>query len=243
MTSKFDGFLKLFIKISLRNDETLTNILSSHQSILLKGNKAFHEPHITVMVLHIKMNTKHTEYFTSQQFCGTINDLYSIEQSPLLEIKTSFKIIGSHPECFVYSLDNSPDFDDYIYRFKKLIIDHLCRELNLIAEDHSYNSVNSDERSYTDFVSEGEVIFRTSSFNTFNRELCEMTMVRHITIVSSFDLKKHNKVLFKEYNKSQDKSELLSSELSPIPNSLLNIDLTESFISTSMKKDGVFCRY
>lgn len=242
MTSMFgeEGYIKLFIQLSL-NDPSLINIAKSYQGILLNNKGTFNPLHVTILVIHIKRGTSYTDYLTSDVFFNDVTELYIKRHFSFPLESIEFSVQGKRPECFILNLnDKDRSFSMDIVLFNNSI-------LELIQQKTSYNVLaffSKEERMYVSHRDKDD----KELFIVSNSHLSEAEYVKHyhMTIVTSFDIKKHNKELFKVYNKSDDgdKLNLLMSKIEKEKVECLSeIGLTESSILFSFKKDGQYVKY
>jgi hypothetical protein len=202
MKSFFECHTKHFLKVAL---VTNTDALVAKQAQILKGKTPTYPLHLTLAVIHVLNDTPCSAYFVSDEFSKDLVNIFP-DQSRLFaeDSPTSYAIMGTKPECFAIVYDNCDAFKDFIDDFKKSLCLLLCNKYDLIGEERLI-----DEK-YEYMVlknSEGVEVLKMPWSRT-EYPVC------HVTLFTSFDLKRCNKPLFKKYEKAEDKLAFLSKEWS-----------------------------
>ena len=238
MASKYEGFVKLFLQITIDDNEPLAKLLDSYQRKLLNGKIPYNASHITLLVLSIKTGTVRYNYFTSKEFLIDVKDIYEKElkvKHYALELSKEYSVVGSNPECFIINLGPIEILNNY----KINIINILCSKFQLVAKlnDENPDNIYTEYRSKID-----DCIVFTSSINSGNI----MNTTYHTTIVTSFDIKNHNKKLYKVYRENNNKCEMFLTEINKIIPDIdekIKIDFSNTSILISFKVDNNFIKY
>ncbi len=185
--SWFNGYTKYFVKIPLDDNA----LLKEKQSTILKGKNPTHEAHFTLAVIHVAPDTICTDYLKSTAFT---EDMANIYKGPTqIEIKSVQKaIMGVKPECYALCFDTNNAYTTLAKEFRSSVCYFMMEKFNLTYE----NELINNEYDYMTLFHEGKVVMRIPSGKD---PIC------HVTIMTSFDLKRCNKQLHKEFDESNDK--------------------------------------
>lgn len=221
MTSWFKNHTKYFIKTNLYNDE----VLKTKQALLLSDNEPKYPLHLTLGVIHVAEETSYTEYFKSEEFVADARKIYDYAPLGMAIKEAHYVMMGTRPECFALLLETADDaYTKMVNTFKIDLRLFLCEKLNLHSE------VRTIDEKYTYIVlcdNEGVDVLKMP--HTDNEPAC-----CHLTILSSFDLKRCNKPLFKKYEKSGDKLAFLSGEFGSVADlAMKTIELDQLLVSSS----------
>lgn len=201
MTSWFKGHTKRFIKAPLLNDA----LLLEKQSSILNGKKATNPLHLTLTVIHVAEGTAHADYLTSNAFTDDVRDIFRIHSVAIHNPR--YLMMGTKPECFTIVMDTKNDsYTQKVLMFKSVLSRLLCNKLELDYKE----CVIDDQYTYRVFYDKEGVEMLKIPYDI------EATAICHLTLFTSFDLKRCNKALFKRYTTAGDKLEFLVNECGPI---------------------------
>ena len=199
MTSRFERHTKRFIKAPLLDEP----FLLEKQSSILNGKKPTNPLHLTLTVIHIAEETPHTDYLKSYAFTVDVQEIFRIHR--LTIDNPRYTVMGTKPECLAVIMD-TVSFAQLIIGFKSTLSLLLCKKLNL-----DYRECIIDEKyTYRVFYDNDGLEILKMAY-----DICA-TPVCHITLFTSFDLKRCNKELFKRYVDADDKVAFIIEEYGPI---------------------------
>lgn len=199
MSSWFPNHQKHFLKTPLRSNTAL----EEKQSVILRNKKPTHSLHLTLAVIHVANETQYTSYFESAQFVKDVRNLYEDPSYILLDVnKAEYTLLGTKPECFAIVIDTGDAFKTLVHNFKTSLCLFLCQKLSLVWEERLID----EKYNYTLLVDKEGVDILKIPWSSQDSPLC------HITLFTSFDLKRCNRALFKLYEASEDKLAFLSKE-------------------------------
>jgi hypothetical protein len=220
MTSWFKNHTKYFIKSSLWNGE----VVEAKQALLLRDKAPTYPLHLTLCVIHVAEETFCTEYFKSESFLEDARKIYDDAPVSLAVTEAHYVMMGTKPECFAISLETDGAYAKLVNTFKIDLCLFLCEKFNLHCE-----LITIDEKYIYTVLCNNEGVEVLKMSYTANELTC-----CHLTIVSSFDLKRCNKPLFKKYEASGDKLAFLATEFGNVNElAMSNIELDQLLVSSS----------
>ena len=189
-TSRFVGYEKHFFSVGVTEQ---TPKLYMTSALLLRGRTPKYAPHVSLLTMHLlKGSTLAKEIEeTKSIFFSQISEL----TAPIVldgdAVKNRrYELLGTAPECFclVFDLVDTSRLQMLV----DLWVETLCEKYKLTKSDVEAEGV-------FDLISDdGTVLARISSTRVFEKKL-------HATLLRSFDLKKANKKVYKQYHKTEDR--------------------------------------
>ena len=199
MTSRFEGFTVCFLKALLKDNTAM----EEKQATILKGKRAKHPLHLTLTVLNIASETQYTEYLTGSDFAEDLERL--VELPTRMDVSNpTFLSMGTTAMCFAITLEAGEAFALLVRDIRLRLCDFLCEKLNLVCEE----DIIEGKYPYKVLKKEGIEVLRMP--NSDSTPLC------HVTLFTSFDLKRCNKPLFKRYADVEGGFPLLCIECGPV---------------------------
>jgi hypothetical protein len=204
MASRFEGYTKFFIKVPV----DITRWEGKERSIL-KENLPTYGAHLTLATINVKNDC--IERFKTSRFSDELRTFTIAHLGASLETTNlRYELLGTKPECFAFVfdlVDPSP-----IERWKCDLLDLLTRAFGANRKDVTL----FEKYEYVDFIwevsDETDVIVARVPKSSSNEE-----SAFHVTLLSSFDLKRRNKASFKCYEKSPNKRVFLEEYFGPVP--------------------------
>lgn len=191
MSSHFPGYTKLFLKLSVDNE-----LLTSKRELLLGDKSPTYEPHVTLMVMHVKTNSTIAPHIKSK--IRTITGVPTTIDAKALR----YEILGTRPECFSVVFDTDPG------PLMKLI-DDILLFIQMEFELELTSSIVSEKYEYFDFMDGNTPIVRVPKPESkkWHTTLCTID---------------YNKRLEKEYSNSKDnKLDFIERLLGPLPEEMV----------------------
>lgn len=193
-TSRFIGYEKHFFSIDATEDDPKLYPITNR---LLRERKPTYPPYISVLTIHLKKDSSVANEFeeTKRIFCTQMSELITPIALDGREVKNRrYELLGSNPECFCLV------FELVKYSRLQLLIDlwigTLCEK---------YALKKSQSESELRLVSDdGVVVGRICNASMLQKKL-------HATLLTSFDLKRSNKKVYKQYRKADDRLAYLIS--------------------------------
>lgn len=210
MTSWFKGHTKRFVKAPLLNDA----LLLEKQSSILNGKNATNPLHLTLTVIHVAEGTPHTDYLNGNAFIEDVQEIYHLHS--IVIDNPHYVMMGTKPECFTIVMDTKNDsYTQTVLMFKSVFSLFLAKKLNLEYKE----CVIDDQYTYRVFYDKEGIEVLKMPYDIGTTSIC------HLTLFTSFDLKRCNKGLFKKYTAANDKFEFLVNECGPITE-IMTVDYT-----------------
>lgn len=216
MTSRFaETHRRQFIKTPL--EQAASSSLKEVQAKILLGKEPTYPLHFTLAVVEIALDTPHTAYFDSDGFKKDVRDLYPAQTNFFVDrTQVEFAIMKNDgqtrgPESFAIVIDAGDAFKKSVRDFKDAYCNLVCEKRGLIRSERVFN----EKYNYVVLSSDDGVEALRMPWSVEEEPIC------HVTLFTSFDLKRCNKPLFKKYEASGDKLDFLSKEVGTSARALL----------------------
>lgn len=220
MTSWFKNHTKYFVKTSLSNGE----LVEAKQALILRDKKPTYPLHLTLTVIHVADETSYAAYFKSEEFVEDARKILDDAPMSMTVEEAHYVMMGTRPECFAIALETNGAYAKLVNAFKIDLCLFLCEKFSLHGEVRTID----EKYTYTVLCDNEEVEVLKMLYTANELAYC------HLTIVSSFDLKRCNRPLFKKYEASGDKSAFLASEFGNVNElAMNNIELDQLLVSSS----------
>lgn len=206
MSSWFPEHKKYFVNRGLHN-----TALEERISVLLCDKQAKYRLHTTLCVIHIKEDTPFDHYINSNECIEDLSRLFVKEQSQLTFSDARYELLGINPQFFSLVIPTDQEIAKQEF---SVLCDYFCEKMNLLTR----NVVIEGKHEYVEFFD-----------SKTNEEHALLSIGReklfHITLLSSADLKRHNKKLYeKEYQKTDNRLEYLSLKFGETDSLIFEID-------------------